>query len=159
MMRRSEREVKGFSELTAIMKKCAVCRVAFCDAEYPYILPFNFGMAIEDDQITLYFHGALSGKKYELMAVNNKVGFEMDRTYRLVTDEKTGACTMEYESVVGCGTIEMVTGEEKVKGLRILMGQYHKEGFPINERMVSHTQVFKLTVNGMSGKRNITRTY
>ena len=77
-MRRSDREIKDIEGIIQVMEKCDVCRLAFYDGGYPYILPLNFGMQVHEDQITLYFHGADEGKKYELMEKDNRVGFEMD---------------------------------------------------------------------------------
>ena len=110
-MRRQDREIKNFDEIVKVMEKCEVCRLALNDEEYPYILPLNFGMALEDGKIVLYFHGALEGKKYELIAADNRAGFEMDCETRLVTTLEDGNCTMEYESVIGRGKIEMLPEE------------------------------------------------
>lgn len=66
-MRRGGREVKDFSEIVRSMEACDVCRLALHDGEYPYILPLNFGMETDRENVTLYFHGAKSGKKHELM--------------------------------------------------------------------------------------------
>ena len=40
-MRRSDREVKEFEDIVAIMEKCDVCRIALNNNGYPYILPLN----------------------------------------------------------------------------------------------------------------------
>ena len=47
-MRRADREIKEFDEMIQVIEKCDVCRIALNDEEYPYILPLNFGMLIED---------------------------------------------------------------------------------------------------------------
>ena len=57
-MRRSDREVTGFSNLIKIMEECDVCRIALNNNGYPYILPLNFGMKVENDMVELFFHGA-----------------------------------------------------------------------------------------------------
>ncbi len=151
-MRRSDREITDFNKIVDIIEKCDVCRIALHDDEYPYVLPLNFGMIVEDETITLYFHGALEGKKYELMAKNNKASFEMDCSHRLVADEEKGSCTMEYESVIGQGIMEIVSDEEKYKALCILMKHYHKEDFMFNEKVLPQTRVFKLTVENCTAK-------
>ncbi len=156
-MRRSDREVKSFEEIVAIMEQCDVCRLAFHDGEYPYILPLNFGMQVENGRVTLYFHGAGEGKKHTLLARNHKVCFEMDCAHRLVLIEDEGNCTMEYESVVGYGTVENVPDEDKMEALRILMKHYRREDFPFNEAVVPRTSVWKLTVSSMTGKRRMKR--
>ena len=47
-MRRSDREIKNRDEIIEVMKKCDVCRLAFNDEDYPYILPLNFGMEVQN---------------------------------------------------------------------------------------------------------------
>lgn len=154
-MRRSDREMKDRDEIIQVMRKCDVCRLALNDEDYPYILPLNFGMEIENDQITLYFHGAAEGKKYELIAKDNRASFEMDCSHKLVTDLSSGNCTMEYESVIGRGTIELVPEDEKYDALCILMKHYRKEDFPFNPAVVPQTTVFKLVVEQVSGKKRM----
>ncbi|MCI8614631.1 pyridoxamine 5'-phosphate oxidase family protein [Parablautia intestinalis] len=152
-MRRKDREIKDFDEIVKVIEKCEICRLALYDEEYPYILPLNFGMALENGKIVLYFHGALEGKKYDLIAVNNKAGFEMDCETKLVTILEDGNCTMEYESVVGTGKVEILPDEEKERALDILMKHYHKEDFPYNKAVIPRTRVFRLTVESCTGKR------
>lgn len=152
-MRRSDREVTDFTEQVNIMKKCDVCRVAFHDEEYPYILPLNFGMEIKNGQVILYFHGAIEGKKYDLMEKDNRVSFEMDCGHQLVTREEQGSCTMAYESVIGRGTMEDVLEEEKYDALVCLMRHYHKEDFAFQKEVMAQTRVFRLIVQDMTGKR------
>lgn len=153
-MRRSDREVTEFRELTKIIEKCDVCRIALNNHGFPYIIPLNFGVKItENNTLELYFHGALDGTKYELIAEDNRAGFEMDCGHMLATDFDRGSCTMKYESVVGQGHIEMVKDVEKYDALRILMAHYHQESFPFSDAVVPHTRVFKLVVESMTGKR------
>lgn len=154
-MRRSDREVTDRNEMIQIMEKCEVCRLALNDEGYPYILPLNFGMLVKEDSIELYFHGALEGRKYELIGRDNRASFEMDCGHQLLMDEEQGNCTMNYESVIGRGFVEIVPEEEKYEGLCILMKHYHKEDFPFNKKVMPHTTVFKLVVTEMTGKIRI----
>lgn len=154
-MRRKDREIKEFEEIVKVMEKCEICRLALHDEEYPYILPLNFGMQMEEGKIVLYFHGAEEGKKYELIARNNKAAFEMDCSTRLVTILEDGNCTMEYESVIGQGVVEILPEDEKERALDILMKHYRKEDFPYNKAVIPRTTVFKLTVESCSGKRRM----
>lgn len=151
-MRRSDREVKEFHEIVAIMEKCDVCRIALNDNGYPYILPLNFGMRVQEDQIELYFHSAMEGTKFELIQQDNRASFEMDCGHRLVTEMDRGNCTMEYESVIGQGHIEILSPEETYNALCILMKHYHQETFPFNQAIMPQTKVFKLVVEKITGK-------
>lgn len=154
-MRRSDREIRNFEEIVEVIKKCEICRLALHDEEYPYILPLNFGMQLENGKIVFYFHGAAEGKKYDLIARNNKAGFEMDCATKLVTVLEDGSCTMEYESVTGQGIIEILPDEEKEHALNILMKHYHEEDFPYNKAVIPQTTVFKMTVDACTGKRRM----
>lgn len=154
-MRRTEREIKDFNEIIEVMEKCDVCRVALNDDGYPYIVPLNFGMTVEGEKVTLYFHGAKEGKKYELIEQDNRVSFEMDCSHRLVADKDSCSCTMKYESVIGRGQMEIVPEKEKYEALCALMRQYHKEDFSFPEEVMRRTTVMKLTVEQISGKRNV----
>ncbi len=154
-MRRSDREIKDFGEIVEVMEQCDVCRLALNDEEYPYIVPLNFGMTVENDVVTLYFHSALNGKKLDLIRRDNHACFEMDCDRILFTEDKIGNCTMSYKSVIGRGTIEFVPDEEKFDALKILMAHYRKEDFPFNEKVVPKTAVFKLTVSEITGKKRM----
>ena len=155
-MRRNDREIRDFDEILEVMKKCDVCRIAIQGGEYPYMVPLNFGMAVDGQQITLYFHGAQTGMKYYLLSRNNKVCFEMDCGHMLFTEMERGNCTMCYESVIGFGVVEDVPEEQKKEALDILMEHYPvPAGFHYNEAIVPHTRVLKLTVESLTGKRRV----
>ena len=152
-MIRKDREITDFDEIIEIIKKCDVCRIALNDEAYPYIVPLNFGMDVQDQQVTLYFHGALKGKKLDLIKKDNRATFEMDCGHNFILYEERMSCTMGYESVMGRGTIEILPEEEKYEALRILMRQYHAEDFQFNKDMMKVTTVMKMTVESMTGKR------
>ncbi|RHM63514.1 MULTISPECIES: pyridoxamine 5'-phosphate oxidase family protein [Coprobacillaceae] len=152
-MRRKDREITDFNEIIEIVKKCDVCRLALKDDDLPYIIPLNFGMNIENNQLVLYFHGALEGKKIELMKQDPRATFEMDCNHQFILYEERMSCTMGYESVIGHGTIEFIEADKKYEALKILMRQYHSEDFQFNTNMMKSTSVFKLTVSDMTGKR------
>lgn len=157
-MRRADREITDFNEMTEIMEKCDVCRLALNgqDGEgYPYIVPLNFGMTVDNGTVTLYFHSALEGTKIDIIRCDNRAAFEMDCEHELMTDEEHGNCTMNYKSVIGRGLIEFVPDDEKFAALKILMKHYHKEDFPFNEKVIPRTAVFKLKVSEMTGKKRL----
>ena len=131
-MRRSDREITDFQELITVMRGCDVCRLALHDEPYPYILPLNFGLEVDGETVRLYFHGANTGTKYDLIAKNPNVAFEMDRGHELILDDEHGNCTMTYESVIGQGRITVVPDADKEHALRVLMAQYRAPDFPFS---------------------------
>ncbi len=152
-MRRKDREITDFNEIIEIIKKCDVCRIALNDEDFPYIVPLNFGLDVQGEQVFFYFHAAMEGKKLDLIAKDNRAAFEMDCDHNFILYEERMSCTMGYASVMGHGTIEFVPDEDKYEALKILMRQYHAEDFKFNTDMMKVTSVLKMTVTDMTGKR------
>jgi len=152
-MRRKDREITDFNDIIDIIKKCDTCRLAWNDENFPYIVPMNFGLDVQGEQVFLYFHCAAEGKKLDLTRKDNRVTFEMDCDHNFILYEERMSCTMGYASVIGHGTLEIVPDEDKLAALKILMRQYHAEDFKFNTDMVPVTTVLKLTVSDMVGKR------
>jgi len=152
-MRRHDREITEFNQIIQIMEACQVCRLALHNGDYPYILPVNFGMAVDGTQVTLYFHGAREGTKYDLIRADPRASFEMDCETMLCSDRAAGNCTMSYRSVIGQGVLSFVIDEaEKIRALDILTAHYHPEGFAYDSAMIPATVVYKLTVERMTAK-------
>lgn len=65
------------------------------------------------------------------------------------------SCTygMNYQSVIGRGTVRFVEGGEKLTALQALMQHYHCPDLPFEPEMVEHTTVLALDVAAMTGKR------
>ena len=152
-MRRKDREISDFNEIVKIVKNCESCVIALNDDGYPYVVPLNFGMDIENGQMVLYFHCAQEGKKLDLIRKDNRATFEMDCNHNFILYEERMSCTMGYDSVIGHGTIEFVEEEKKLDALQILMRQYHAEDFKYNADMAKVTTVLKLRVHDIVGKR------
>lgn len=152
-MRRKDREITDFHEIIEIIKKCDVCRIALNDEEFPYIVPLNFGLDVEGEQVYFYFHAAMEGKKLELIEKDNRATFEMDCDHKFILYEERMSCTMGYASVIGHGYIENVADEDKYEALKILMRQYHAEDFKFNTDMMKVTKVIRMRVTDMVGKR------
>lgn len=151
-MRRKDREVTDPAEIVNILSRCEVLRIAINTDNAPYLLPVNFGM--EPDGMTFYIHGAAAGTKYDLLAKDNRVGFELDCTHGLVLNEKDHDCTMNYESVVGWGFMDELTEEgEKRRALDCIMGQYHAEDFSYDTAPVKRTRILRLRVQERTAKR------
>ena len=153
-MRKADREIKSRDEIIEIIKRCDVCRLAFNNGEYPYIIPLNFGIEVDDKKIILYFHSALEGTKVEIMKREMKATFEMDCKHELQYDESKGYCTMAYESIIGRGKIRILSEHEKMDALKKLMAQYHKDKEAyFNPAAIPRTLVYCLEVEEMTAKR------
>lgn len=152
-MRRKDREITDFQDIVSIMEKCDVCRIALNDGDFPYIVPLNFGLDVQGEQVFLYFHSAGVGKKLDLIAKDNRGAFEMDCDHSLLLFDEKMSCTMAFASVMGRGTITIVPEEEKYSALKILMRHYHAEDFQFDPTPIKATTVLKMTVSDLTAKR------
>ena len=156
MMRRHDREITDINEITRIIERCDVCRLAVSGEVFPYIVPLNFGYELDGTTLTLWFHSAAEGRKIELIKKNPAVCFEMDRTRELVRGKDACSWTMKYESVVGEGFISFVDNrDEKIRGLEAVMRKYAPgEVFEIAEAALDRVTVLKLIPQSLTAKRN-----
>lgn len=155
-MRRKDREVTDFSIIRRIIDECEVIRIGLTDGDmYPYIVPLNFGYEIMDEQIYFYLHGAMAGRKYELMRKNGVCSFEMDCGHELALIHETRDATMYYKSVMGKARIEFLEGDEKQRALDLLMARDERtRNFDYDRAPLPRTAVAKLTVTEFTGKTN-----
>lgn len=155
-MRRKDREVKDFNVIRQIIDECEVMRIGLSDGDmYPYIVPVNFAYTIEGGQIYFYIHGAMAGRKYELMKKNGVCSFEMDCGHELELVYAQRDATMRYKSVMGRAELEFLEGEEKQKGIDIIMNRDERtRNFDYNRAVVPRTAVVRLKVTEYTGKMN-----
>lgn len=153
-MRRKDREIKNPEEILAIMKQCDVCNIAFFDEEFPYVIPLNFGVEYDNGVFTMYFHSSIAGKKIDILQKNSNVAFSMSCSHKLITGELACDCTMEFESVCGNGTMEILSEDEKMAALTSVMNHYQPDvDHQYDTRLFKVVSVLKLTVNEIYGKR------
>lgn len=107
-MRRKDREVTDFSKVLEVVDSCDCCRLGLVDdAQEAYIVPLNFGYESENGNLVLYFHGALKGKKMDLIAKQRRASFEMDAKHDLVSGNTPCEYSYLYQCVMGKGEIEI----------------------------------------------------
>ena len=150
-MRRKDKEITDVSAIKAIIEKSNVCRLAMVDGSTPYVVPLSFGY----DGENLYFHGALKGRKIDLLRQNSNVCFEFDLMAEPIEAEKPCDFNMKYQSVIGFGKAVLVDGtEEKRRALGIIMGNYTDQSFHFPENMLKATAVIKIEIESMTGKQS-----
>lgn len=155
-MRRKDREVKDFEVIKQIIDECEIIRIGLCDEDmYPYIVPLNFAYTIEGEQIYFYLHGAMAGRKYELMKKNGVCSFEMDCGHKMELLHEHKDVTMRYKSLMGKADIRFLEGDEKIQGIEIIMNRDERtRDFDYNKALIPRTAVIKLTVTEYTGKAN-----
>lgn len=151
---RRELEVTDRNEIINILDKCKIVHVGMVDEEGPYVVPLNYGYTMEDDQLILYMHGSLKGRKIDIMSKKPKVFFEM--CCDVVPFDGKVACQYgtSYASIMGNGTAEILTDvEDKKAGLSLFMKSQTGMDFTFTDKMVSAVNVMKITVNTYTAKK------
>ena len=121
--------------------------LAVCgDDGQPYAIPMNF--YYEDGKI--YFHGAKSGHKIDVLKENPKVSFNVI-TAGIPSKVKRG---LDVESVTVFGTIRLMETSDETIGFARL--KYFPDDPDYIEGEIAHTrkalQMLELTIDHMTGK-------
>lgn len=160
-MRRKERLVTDFNALISIIKKCEVLRLGLSDGDYPYIVPVNFSFEADETtkQIDFYIHGAIAGRKYDLLTKSKKCSFEMDTFIELDYLYENHDITTRYESIYGIAEVEEIPMEQKEKIMqdKFLSRWEEASKFPWNKEALSRTTMYKISVKEITGKVNPVR--
>jgi nitroimidazol reductase NimA-like FMN-containing flavoprotein (pyridoxamine 5'-phosphate oxidase superfamily) len=153
-MRRADREVTDFNEIVNILRRADTLRLALNGEPYPYVVPLSYGFEAVDEKITLYVHGAKEGFKHDLIKANPNVCVEADILHRYAM---TGGVmvTAEYESFIGFGTAELVTGDEAAKGLDLLLTHCGYDGLKYDKAVLNVTAVYQIRLESFTGKRRL----
>lgn len=153
-MRRTDKEITEIEAILDVIRQCRVCRIGMMSDRGVYIVPMNFGYTYEKGELSFYFHGAKEGLKYDILATNSEVGFELDCEYGL--DEGNTACEYGYRfaSVIGNGTAEIVSDpEEKKNGLTLLMEHQTGRAFTFNDKQAAGVTVLKMKATEFTCKK------
>lgn len=115
----------------------------------PYGVPLNY--AYKNN--TIYFHCALKGHKLDNIENNAKVSFCVVGDTKLLPAE----FSTEFISVIAFGNACETQGEERYNGLLWLVekyaSEYIEEGKQYIEKMDKATQLIKIEVQHLSGKK------
>ena len=150
-MRRKDKEITDINEIEGIIRKAVCCRIGLVDNDEPYVVPVCFGY----ERNTLYFHGALEGRKVELIKKNNKICFEIDTDVEVVKAEEPCDWNMKYRSVIGVGRAYILkNNEEKSYGLRLIMKQYTEGDFSFPKSALDSTLVVRVDISSITGKQS-----
>ncbi len=151
-MRKANQEITDLRVLEEILTQSVICRIAMIDNGLPYILPFNYGYSGN----CLYIHSAPEGKKIDLLRQNSTVCFEVEDKTEIIEDKVACKWGMLYRSIVGYGTVEIITAfEEKKRGLEIIMARHGFSGkMDFEQKEVEFIVILKLSISSMTGKQS-----
>ncbi len=155
-MRRNDRAVTDREKILDILKRCDTIRLGLNGGTYPYVVPLTFGAREEDGIVTVYFHCAGAGRKWEILNRDPHVCIEADLYYKTERTEE-GGMTARYESVIGFGTAERLTEQkDKVAALRLMLEHYKESGFPVTSCTgLATVEVFRVPLTEITGKMNL----
>lgn len=153
-MKRAKQEISDKIVINKILASSVICRLGFMDNDRPYILPFNYGY--QDNCI--YIHSAKEGKKIDLIQKNNNVCFEIEDIAKIERNEKACKWATTYRSIVGYGTIEIITDyEQKRKGLDVIMkhnGANSTHDLDYEKKQIDSIIILKVKIIEITGKQS-----
>jgi nitroimidazol reductase NimA-like FMN-containing flavoprotein (pyridoxamine 5'-phosphate oxidase superfamily) len=151
-MRKKEKEVTDVSVMEAQLQKAEIMRLAFCDADEPYVVPVCFGYR----EGKIFVHSAREGRKLEIIRRSSKVCFEVD-TYKIVKKELPCKWTIDYTSVIGLGDAVLIEERERKRdALDVIMAHYGAlPPFEYSEAALAKMLILEIAVRSMTCKRSL----
>lgn len=153
-MRKANREVTDPAELDEILRSATVMRLGLCVDDVPYVVPLNFGY----EPGRIYFHSAREGRKLDMIARNEKVCFEAEGGYDLISADKPCDYWTRFRSVIGWGRARIVTDpDERLHGFKVLMRhvagrECTDQDFPAKHADLAH--IVAIDIERMTGKKH-----
>ena len=152
-MTKRELQITDENQIRAILDTAKVLHLGLCVDNEPYVVPMNYGYAMENGELKLYLHCATRGKKLDMIRVNPKVFFELDCDWVPFEGEKPCQYGLAYSSVMGRGTAVIVEDvEEKIRAMKFLMKTQTSKDFEFNEKLVSIVTVIRIDVAEYTAK-------
>jgi len=153
-MRRKDREVTDFAEVTDILRRCDTLCIGISGEEHPYVVPVSFGLtSAEDGMPVVWFHCARQGHKSDLLSRHPVVCIEGHIFHK--TEKTAHGITTRYESVIGSGVAGRAEGEEILTGLKSITDHYGFADYPLERcKGLAATAVYKIELRELTGKRN-----
>ncbi len=152
-MTRRERQIFDINKVLEILDKSKIVHLGMVDGDEPYVVPMNYGYTYENEKLTIWLHGATTGRKLDIIRKNPKVFFEMECD--LVPFDGDVACRygISYSSVMGKGIATIVEdSDEKQQALSYLMKTQVNKDFQFNEKLASVVGIIKIDVSEFTAK-------
>lgn len=141
-------------EMERLLERMPVGRLAVTTAEGPYAVAVNYLFR----EGSIYFHGALSGRKMEALRADSRVCFLVDEVGPQVMWERGCGISQIYRSVVCFGRAELVESpKEKKEILERMLRKYVPPDYPVSpmkDQNIENTAVVRIVIESMSGKAN-----
>ena len=152
-MRRRDREVTDFNEIIHILDSGKVLHLGLVDQGKPYIVPMNYGYVFEDGKLVFYVHGALKGRKLDIIRDNPDCCVQIECDVQLFKGRVACQYGCSYYSLDGFGTAKIVeVSQEKMKAMSALMKTQTGKDFEFNEQLVSIVSVMRIECDYYTAK-------
>ncbi|MDR0840767.1 MAG: pyridoxamine 5'-phosphate oxidase family protein [Christensenellaceae bacterium] len=154
-LRRQDKSLEEKAAIVSILDECKVCRLGIAEAgESAYVVPLNFGYTWpQDGALSLYFHGAKTGKKMSLLRRCPVVAFEMDCGHTLKPAEEACGYGYAFRSLMGEGQVVFLEDAgQKAEGLSALMLRQTGRRFDFDAAATENVAVYRLDVHRISAK-------
>ena len=151
---RREREITDIEEIIGILDRAKTAHIGMIDGARPYVVPMNYGYTLEDGKLTLYLHGALKGRKIDVLRANPNVFVEIDTDIVPFVGKVACQYGVSYSSVMGEGVAEIVEdAAEKGEVLKRLMKTQIGGDFEFSEKMVGGISAIKIHLDYFTAKK------
>lgn len=67
MLRRKDRAITDIKQINEVLQAAKIVHLEMIDHNHPYVVPLNYGYEWQEEQLILYIHGAMSGRKIEVL--------------------------------------------------------------------------------------------
>ncbi|MBQ5824576.1 MAG: pyridoxamine 5'-phosphate oxidase family protein [Clostridia bacterium] len=148
-----EKMITDEAEIVRILDESKIVHVGMVDGDEAYVVPMNYGYTLEDGKLTIWLHGALRGKKLDIIRKNPKVFVEMECSLRPFDGDIACRYGLSYSSLMGRGTAEIVEDvEQKKLGLKALMKAQTGMDFEFEDKMTTIVSVIKIECTEFTAK-------
>jgi len=159
-VRYKKRAVEDEAWMQSFLHQAAYISIAIpCEGE-AYIVTRNF--VYDERQQAIYFHGALHGHTFELLALRPRVCLTAVEMGRLLPASQAKNFGVEYRSVVVFGRAYRIEEPQvAAQALQMLLDKYFphlKPGvdyLPLTKEDVENTGVFRIEIERWSGKQHV----
>ena len=152
-MTKRELQITDPAQIRAILDKAKVLRLGLAVNNEPYIVPMNYGYALQEGKLTFYLHSAVRGKKLDMLRENPRVFIELDCDQVPFDGVKPCQYGLSYSSIMARGTAALVEdAEEKIRAMTILMKTQTGKDFSFDEKLVSIVTVIRVDVEEYTAK-------
>jgi len=151
----TKREIKitESDEISRILDTAKVLHMGLAVDNEPYVVPMNYGYALEDGKLVLYLHSAIKGKKLDMIRANPNIFFSIDCDRMPFEGRVPCQYGLVYSSIMGRGKATIVEDvEEKMQAMTLLMKTQTGKDFSFNERLVSIVAVIRIDVEEYTAK-------